>query len=87
MRKKTMSLRGKKSLKILGGATPPTPQKNHSGGGRETLRHPPVFAPGEGGKIGHATQICLKSAHARNIVTICDLVSYIGIYKYNFNLE
>ena len=67
-----MSLRGKK-LEKSWGARDPSP--------------PPVFAPGEGGKIGHATQICLKSAHARNIVTICDLVSYIGIYKYNFNLE
>ena len=40
-----MSLRGKKSLKILGGAPPPPPQKNHSGGGGERPFATPLSSP------------------------------------------
>ena len=43
-----VSLREKKLEKSWdffgGGASPPTPQKSLWKGGRETLRHPPIFA-------------------------------------------
>ena len=42
--KENHGLKGKKLDNSWGGRRPP---QNHSGGGRETLRHPPVFALAE----------------------------------------
>ena len=43
--KENHGLKGKKLEKSWGGGR--RPPQNHSGGGRETLRHPPVFALGQ----------------------------------------